>query len=127
MKRENFYFAFLILAAVAFLVTEPGCYYDSEEDLYPSLSCDTVDVTYSADILPIIQSACYSCHDDANNFGGISVEGHAKLQTFALNGALLGTIKREAGWSPMPKNQGPLPDCEIEKIEVWVLDGAKDN
>ena len=44
-----------------------SCYYDVEEELYPSLECDTADITYTADVLPIIEGNCFSCHNQAAN------------------------------------------------------------
>ena len=104
-----------------------ACYYDSEEDLYPTVECDTVDVTYTEKILPIIRNNCYGCHDQASNFGNITLEGHDQLKRYVDNGQLLGVIRRESGFSPMPKNGPPLVDCDIEKIEVWIQQGAPDN
>ena len=39
-------------------------------------TCDTVDMKYAADVLPILQSRCYSCHAGANTggSGGISLD-----------------------------------------------------
>lgn len=127
MKEFNALAAVMMLLFLLGLGTQYGCYYDVEEDIYPDLGCDTVNVTYSQVVLPIIDAACYDCHDSANDFGGITLEGYDKLKVLVDNGSLLGVIKREAGWSPMPKNQGPLPDCDIEKIEVWINNGALDN
>ena len=104
-----------------------GCYYDSEEALYPTLECNTQNVTYSATVLPLLQDNCYRCHDAANNFGNITLEGHDRLLTYVNNGQLLGSIRHESGYSPMPKNVPQLLECEIEKIEVWVAAGALEN
>jgi len=40
---------------------------------------------------------------------------------------LMGTIKHESGWSPMPKNGNKLSDCKIQKIDRWILDGTPNN
>ncbi len=104
-----------------------SCYYDSEEELYGSSNCNTNEVTFSSDILKIIDNNCYSCHDSANNFGGVTLEGFEKLKSYVDSGVLLGVVKQESGFSPMPKNAPPLLDCEIEKIEAWINDGAKNN
>ena len=104
-----------------------GCYYDVESELYPSSECSTSDMSYQNDILPLIDVACYQCHDAANNFGGITLEGYAALKTFADNGQLVGVIKHESGFSPMPQGSPKLLDCEIEKVEAWIEQGTKDN
>ncbi|PHI18813.1 hypothetical protein CEQ90_15795 [Lewinellaceae bacterium SD302] len=104
-----------------------GCYYDVEEELYPSLDCATEGVTYSATVVPLLQDNCYACHDAEANFGGVTLEGYDRLQTYVNNGELLGAIRHTPGFSPMPNNAPQLPGCEIEKIVVWVEAGAPNN
>ena len=101
--------------------------YDVEEELYPTTECETNGITYSGIILPIIENNCYSCHDAANNFGGITLEGYTQLKSYVDNGSLLGVIRHDSGFSPMPKNLAKLLDCEIAKIETWINNGAPDN
>lgn len=104
-----------------------GCYYDSEERLYGTVECATEDVTFSVDVLPLIVEHCYRCHDADNNFGGITLEGYDQLRTYVDNGELLGAIRHTPGFSPMPKNEAQLVECNIEKIAVWVAAGAPNN
>lgn len=104
-----------------------SCYYDKEEELYGTAECSTEGVTFSGNILKIIEDNCYRCHDAANNFGGITIEGYDNLKPYVDSGALIGVIKRENGFSPMPKNEPPLLECDIEKIEVWIMNGALNN
>lgn len=104
-----------------------GCYYDVEEELYPTIECSTENLSFQEHILPIINNNCYSCHDAANNFGGITLEGYDQLKIYVNNNQLLGVIKHESGFSPMPKNASKLLDCEVEKIETWITNGALNN
>ena len=104
-----------------------SCYYDVEEELYPTLECQTENATYTGDVLPILNDNCYRCHDAANNFGNITLEGYDRLLEYVDNGKLLGSIQHEPGFSHMPKNAAQLLDCEIEKIEAWVTAGALNN
>ncbi|SEQ56981.1 hypothetical protein [Neolewinella agarilytica] len=101
-----------------------GCYYDSEELLYGTTECATENVTYSADVLPLIVDNCYGCHDASSNFGGVTLEGYDRLRTYVDNGELLGAIRHTPGFSPMPKNEPQLVECNIEKIAAWVAAGA---
>jgi len=114
----------LIVGMFAFTTS---CYYDTEEDLYGTIECSLDDVGYTATILPIISDNCYQCHDQASNFGNITLEGYGALKAYVDNGQLLGAIKHQSGFSPMPKNLSKLLDCEIEKIEAWVNAGALNN
>lgn len=104
-----------------------GCYYDVEEELYPTTECSTLNMSYEMDILPILQKDCYSCHSAATNFGNITLEGYNKLIPYVNSGALLGVIQHELGFSFMPKGGAQLLDCEIAKIESWIKDGSLDN
>lgn len=118
----------LLIGLFAAMFMMSGCYYDVEEELYPTLECDTQQLSFSNDILPIIQDHCYQCHSQNNNLGaGIVLEGYNNLITFAENGQLLGAIKHQSGFSPMPKNAPQLPMCNIEKIEAWINAGAENN
>lgn len=109
------------------LIFFAGCYYDVEEELYPSLECQTTDVTYSNQVVSIIEAACYKCHDAEHNFGNITLEGYDNLKNYVDNGQLLGAIRHDPGFSPMPKNEPQLIECDIEKIEAWINEGAPDN
>ena len=115
------------LIALVFMVGFTHCYYDTEEEIYPTIECSTTDMSYQADILPIFQNNCYQCHDAANNFGGITLEGFDQIKIYVNNNQLLGVINHESGFSPMPKNSAKLLECEIEKIEAWINEGALDN
>ena len=120
MKR-----AFFILAGMALCLA--GCYYDVEEELYPTLECQTEGLSYLSDIAPIIQRNCLGCHSQAANQGNVALEGYSRLKIYVDNGKLQGVINHQAGFSPMPKNQPKLLGCEIAKIERWISDGALDN
>ena len=104
-----------------------ACYYDVEEELYPNPGCATENVTYSVTVLDLISTNCYVCHDAAANFGNITLEGYDNLKVYVDNGRLLGAIKHLDGFSPMPQNATKLLDCDIEKIEAWIGDGAPNN
>ncbi len=117
----------LVITAIALLAS---CYYDNEEALYPSYStvCDTVNVTFSGTIVPLLASNCLSCHSNstAAGFGSnIRLEDHADVQTSATDVA--GSIKHAGGYSPMPKNGGKLKDCSIKQFDIWVSKGMLNN
>ena len=117
----------IIKVILFFVVILTGCYYDVEEELYSTLDCQTAEMSYEKDIKPIIEMDCYGCHSAAANFGNVTLEDYEELLKYVNNSALLGVIKHEKGFSPMPKNQAMLLECEIEKIESWIADGARNN
>lgn len=119
--------AFIILLLSSALLSLGGCYYDNEEDLYPNSFCDTVNVTYSGTIDPIIQGKCAipGCHV-AGGDGSGDFTVFSDLADPATNGSLLRSIRNEAGALGMPPS-GPLRDCEIRQIELWVASGSANN
>lgn len=104
-----------------------SCYYDNEEELYPNTNCDTSMVTYSGEVLDILNLNCMSCHSAAVNQGGVTLEGYANLKIYVDNGKFLGAIRHDSGFSQMPQGAPQLPTCNIEKIEAWINQGAPDN
>ncbi len=109
------------------MVVISSCYYDNEEDLYPGSDCVTTGMSLQTDIAPILQRNCYSCHSAAANTANITVEGHSELIKHVTSGRLLGAIRHEPGFKPMPQGAPKLLACDIAKIESWVADGAPNN
>jgi hypothetical protein len=89
--------------------------------------CDTLNVTYSGTILPLLQSFCIGCHNSVSAGGNIMLNSYAGAQTVALNGKLFGSVNHDAGFYAMPKNSNKLPQCKIDEIRIWVNNGAPNN
>lgn len=109
-----------------------GCYYDSEEQLYPKLdqACDTTGVTFSKSILPILQTNCYNCHsasENANLGKGINLEDFSLLKQRISTGELYSSIVQDFTVLPMPKDGAKLDTCSIAKIKIWIDKGALNN
>lgn len=105
-----------------------SCYYDNEEELYPSTMCITENMSLQSDIVPILQHNCYSCHSiaaaPANR--NVILEGYDNLIKYVNNGQLVSAIRHESNY-PMPQNAPKLSSCNISKIESWIDAGALDN
>lgn len=102
-----------------------SCTYDNEEELYPMGPCDTTQVTYHETIAKIIMDNCFECHSLANvQISQIPLEGYANLKAQVTANKLIGVIRHQTGFSPMPKQRPPLNECDILKIERWVLEGT---
>jgi len=89
--------------------------------------CDTVNITFSGTVQPVIEANCKGCHSGANPSGGVFLETYNDIKTNAQNGKLMGTINHEAGYSPMPQNGEQLSHCNQRAIEKWIEDGMPDN
>lgn len=108
-----------------------SCNYDSEEELYSDFlqECDTSNIYFSSDILPILQNNCWECHsaNNAPQISGVNLEEFSTLQSLAKAGVLSGVINHEPGFVPMPDNAPKLDTCDINKIIKWISDGATNN
>lgn len=89
--------------------------------------CDTLNVTYTGTVKPLVELKCKGCHSGSAPSGGWDFTTYTDLNTVALNGKLAGAINHSPGFSPMPKNGQKLSDCDINKIEMWIADGAPNN
>lgn len=119
----------IILISFAFLSFE-GCYYDNEEDLYPidpSLTCDTVDVSYQVTVTPILEATCVGCHTGNFPSGNQLLDNYQSVADAANNGKLFGVINHETGFSAMPPSGVKIDACDIDKIKSWIDAGGKDN
>ena len=115
------------IAAFFSLSLFSSCYYDSEEDLYPATECLTTNVSFSADIVPILNNSCIGCHSASANLGNISLEGYNAVKVHVQNGKLLGSVKHLSGFSAMPQGAPKLESCKILKMEAWINAGSPNN
>jgi hypothetical protein len=105
---------------------------NAKEELQPGAVCDTLNMSYSNNVVPILQFNCYSCHGVGNSVGGdgIILEGYPNLHPYTtggMNSILIGVITHQAGFPAMPYMKAPLDSCSINQISAWVNQGAKDN
>ena len=121
-------YIFFAVALFSGIVLIQSCYYDVEEELYPSnVACDTLNVTYNNSVKSIIDANCNVCHSQSAAQGGVVLDTYSTLKGFGVSGALLGVIRHESGYSPMPKGGAKLNDCNIAKIEKWVASDYPEN
>lgn len=118
------YFKLVGLFAILFLAS---CTYNTEEELYATEVCDTMSMSYSNDVVPILTNyTCLSCHSSTNSQGSVNLQGYSNVKIWIDNGILLKSILHD-GASPMPKGQSQMSTCDIDKITSWISDGAQDN
>lgn len=90
--------------------------------------CDSVSVSFAADVTPILQNKCVGCHTTATSTNSfVSLSGFANVESVAVTGQLVGAITHDPSYAAMPDGGPKLNVCEIAKIKNWVSEGALNN
>jgi hypothetical protein len=99
-----------------------GCYNDKEEILYGASSCDGVNASFAADVMPIIQSRCAKpdCHASGSSNGPGALTSYTEIKNAATQ------IKSAVVTRFMPKD-GSLTTSQIKSISCWVDSGTPNN
>jgi hypothetical protein len=124
-----------VIIAAGFMVVLYGCYNDKVDKSYPlsntGTTCDTTNVSYSKDVVPIINANCAisgGCHDAAGAAtSGYDFTTYSTLQGQATNGNLVGDLEGLPRHNKMPKNGVPLASCDENKLIRWANEGAPNN
>ena len=117
---------FIILAFFSFSLA--SCYYDNEEELYPVTQCNVDSMSYVNDVIPILDNAaCFACHSEQANFGNVNLSSYDQVKKYVDDGSLIGSIKHDSGFSAMPQNANKMSPCNINKVQAWITQGAKNN
>jgi len=115
-------FAFVLTTATfIMLYLFTSCAKDKVMYSAPPNCPDTI--SFSNQILPLIQSNCTGCHDVGNGTA-YTFTNHANISSSA--DAILGSM-RGNGYKLMPQGGPALPDSLIQKVECWIYQGKLDN
>lgn len=101
-----------------------GCYYDNEEELYPGV-CVVGDATvagyWTSTVNPIIQSRCAipGCHV-AGGTGPGDFTQYVNVKAKVDDGTFQQLVLQLKSMPPT----GPLPACDLQKLQAWVDAGA---
>lgn len=97
------------------------------ENLVCESACgDTVNITYSLSVKPIMANKCMGCHSGSAPQGGIDLTTYTNVKTQVTNGNLWGSVSQSTGFIPMPVG-GALSTCELTQIRKWIDLGAPNN
>jgi hypothetical protein len=124
---KGYFLSFVTFVTILLAVT--SCYYDNEEALYPDVNftCDTLNVTFSGSIVPLLANNCLSCHSNASaasSAAGIRLEDYADVQ---IRASAISAAINHTGPFPMPKNGRKLRECLITRFDIWVREGAQND
>jgi uncharacterized membrane protein len=86
----------------------------------PSASCDGPPATYVADVRPVLERRCFSCH--AN--GGVAAEDHDFTRVETLRAQRQSLADEVAERAMPPKGQPQLTDAEAQLLLRWAACGA---
>ena len=123
---RKIFFTGVVLVVVLFF---NSCYYDKDQLLYGgnTVCITTGTMSYTQNVMPLLQQYCYSCHSGNFPSGNILMGTYAADKAIALSGKLFGCISYQAGFSPMPKDQPKMNNCEIATIKKWIDTGVLNN
>ncbi|MGY6561517.1 MAG: c-type cytochrome [Luteibaculaceae bacterium] len=118
----------LILSFLFSATLLSACRNENEEELFRDvvIDCKTTELTWAADIEPIMQLNCSfsGCHGNNNPSAGINLS--SEENTLAIPKALLlGSINHEPGFYAMPPTGQKLSPCAIDQITAWLNENAE--
>ncbi len=123
--RMNYAGAALAIVAATFWLS---CSKSNEAELTDnSNQCDTVNMKYSVNVQPILQSNCYSCHATGIATHGVILDTYNGVKQQVDNENLLNVINHSPGYPAMPYGLPKLSQCNINIITDWVKRGAPNN
>ena len=124
LKLKNLSFLLIICASVLIVMS---CGEDEDPPTDPT-GCETENLTYDNWANEYIDGTCATsgCHDAsfADNMVPFGLHDYTSAKAAVDFGRIIGAIKRESGFSPMPKGGEMVSDCDISKMEAWIADGA---
>lgn len=119
-----------LLIGLGLFLALSSCTYDSLEELKKVEVCDTSNVTFHKDIVPLIQLKCgvnSSCHSASGSDSDVSLANYDDVTAVVNTGQFLGSLIHDPNYEPMPKDEGLLDDCRINTIKAWINQGLKEN
>lgn len=98
----------------------------------PGEACDTTgNISYSAQLVPILQANCIGCHNSTTANGNVNLSNYNQVKTIATtirngNSLLTAVVRKLPAFVEMPPTFS-LDECSIRKIELWIAQGTLDN
>jgi hypothetical protein len=116
--------AVFIVGLITFSSCSIALFSCTREKVTPTeIQCTTI-ISFSNEVVPIIQANCISCHDQGNASGGFDFSSYTSISANA--NAILNSMKAN-GYQLMPIGGPALPDATIQKVKCWIEQGKLDN
>ncbi|MCC6371934.1 MAG: hypothetical protein IT236_13100 [Bacteroidia bacterium] len=87
-------------------------------------TCDTI--TYEKHIRPIIVTNCNACHAPGTLSSGFDLSTYALLKDKASGGKLKKRVIDDLPPASMPQGGAKLPKAQLDLIQCWINNGAKE-
>jgi hypothetical protein len=118
----------LLFIALAILLFS-SCTYHNEVDYFGDVkdTCNVSNMSFKADIQPILQANCVMCHSSSSAAGGIKLDSYANVMPHAKSGILSKVINHKFGVAAMPQDADKLPKCTISQVDGWITQGYLNN
>lgn len=114
----------LVMLFTMLLLT--GCYFDV---MVEERIVETSDISFSDDIIPIFQSSCISCHDGIVAYP-LLIENYAYESLWSGNYINVDDAKSCMLIKKIQEDhpfEGAVTNTEMEKIILWIEQGASNN
>jgi mono/diheme cytochrome c family protein len=122
---------FLVFAVLTFLLTACGAGATSGS---PTDTSAVASVSFSKDVMPILQSRCLSCHGGGRANRGLSFDTYDTLMAGSNNGPVIipgnpngSRLIQLVQSGTMPKQGPKLTPDQIQILIDWILAGALNN
>ncbi|MGE5317060.1 MAG: hypothetical protein ACM3ME_03625 [Chloroflexota bacterium] len=89
--------------------------------------CDSVNVTFTADVLPIMETYCKGCHSGSQPRGKFLLTDYPTVKAAVEGGRMMGAVRWQNGYLKMPENGDQLSACNIAILQKWINLGMLDN
>ena len=125
MNKINVFALFSLVAMLWGCGSVPG-----EDTAEAENKCYEDSVSYEADVKPIFEANCFSCHNEekyASKADGNKMYTYEHIKGKIDEGLVLGNIKHLPGYINMPYKKEKIDSCSIAIIERWIKTGYKKN
>jgi len=87
------------------------------------------DSSYSGFIQPLMSSSCATanCHAGNSPASNLNLSEYGTVKLIADDGRLIGVTFWQSGFDQMPRGQAQLSQSTLDRIQLWVDDGAPNN